>query len=85
MRRGRAATTSSQPHVAARYPLHNDLDAYALAYGIATLMTTLLARARELFWQQASTAWSVRDPRTRHCDYVTLFRVRRHQSDKLRA
>lgn len=36
-------------------PLHNDLDAYALAYGIATLMTNLLGRGKEPFWQQAST------------------------------
>ena len=28
-------------------PLHYDLDAYALAYGIATLMTTLFGRGRE--------------------------------------
>ena len=38
-------TMSSQPHVPCRYnPLHNDLDAYALAYGIATLMTILFVR-----------------------------------------
>jgi hypothetical protein len=36
-------------------PLHNDLDAYALAYGIATLMTNLFGRGKEPFWQQAST------------------------------
>ena len=28
-------------------PLHNDLDAYALAYGIATLMTNLFGRGKE--------------------------------------
>src|SRR5260221_12946764 len=36
-------------------PLHNDLDAYALAFGIATLMTNLFGRGKEPFWQQAST------------------------------
>lgn len=36
-------------------PLHNDLEAYALAYGIATLMTNLFGRGKEPFWQQAST------------------------------
>jgi fatty acid desaturase len=35
--------------------LHNDVDAYALAYGIATLMTNLFGRGKEPFWQQAST------------------------------
>ncbi len=57
-------------------PLHNDLDAYALAYGIATLMTNLFGRGKEPFWQQASTnlvkfvilLHQVLD------DYVTLFR-----------
>ena len=29
--------------------------AYALAYGIATLMTNLFGRGQEPFWQQAST------------------------------
>lgn len=36
-------------------PLHNDLDAYALAYGIATLITNLFGKSKEPFWQQAST------------------------------
>jgi hypothetical protein len=35
-------------------PLHNDLDAFALAYGIAMLMTNLFGRGKEPFWQQAS-------------------------------
>jgi hypothetical protein len=30
-------------------PLHNDLDAYALAYGIAALMTNLVTEARNRF------------------------------------
>ena len=34
-------------------PLANDLDPYALAYGIATLLTSLFGRGREPFWQQA--------------------------------
>ena len=70
-------------------PLHNDLDAYALAYGIATLMTNLYGRGKEPFWQQASTnvvkfvilLHQVLD------DYVTLFQVYEHviSPDKLRA
>ena len=70
-------------------PLHNDLDAYALAYGIATLMTNLFGRGKEPFWQQASTnlvkfvilLHQVLD------DYVTLFQVYEHviNMDKLRA
>ena len=70
-------------------PLHNDLDAYALAYGIATLMTNLFGRGKEPFWQQASTnlvkfvilLHQVLD------DYVTLFQVYEHviNADKLRA
>ena len=58
-------------------PLHNDLDAYALAFGIATLMTNLYGRGKEPFWQQASTnllkfvilLHQVLD------DYVTLFQI----------
>jgi hypothetical protein len=69
-------------------PLHNDLDAYALAYGIATLMTNLYGRGKEPFWQQASTnlvkfvilLHQILD------DYVTLFQVYEHviNPDKLR-
>jgi hypothetical protein len=70
-------------------PLHNDLDAYALAYGIATLMTNLFGKGKEPFWQQASTnlvkfvilLHQVLD------DYVTLFQVYEHviNPDRLRA
>ena len=70
-------------------PLHNDLDAYALAFGIATLMTNLFGRGKEPFWQQASTnlvkfvilLHQILD------DYVTLFQVYEHviNPDKLRA
>jgi len=70
-------------------PLHNDLDAYALAFGIATLMTNLYGHGKEPFWQQASTnlvkfvilLHQVLD------DYVTLFQVYEHviSPDKLRA
>jgi hypothetical protein len=64
-------------------PLHNDLDAYALAFGIATLMTNLFGRGKEPFWQQASTnlvkfvilLHQVLD------DYVTLFQVYQHIID----
>ncbi len=58
-------------------PLHNDLDAYALAYGIASLLNNLYGRGKEPFWQQAYTnlvkfvilLHKVLD------DYVTLFDV----------
>jgi hypothetical protein len=70
-------------------PLHNDLDAYALAFGIATLVTNLFGRGKEPFWQQASTnlvkfvilLHQVLD------DYVTLFQVYAHviNPDKLAA
>src|SRR5207249_4225821 len=56
-------------------PLHNDLDAYALAYGIATLMTNLFGRGKEPFWQQASTnlvKFVILLHQTLD-DYVTLF------------
>lgn len=36
-------------------PLNNNLDAYALAYGVATLLTSLFGKGREPFWQQAYT------------------------------
>jgi len=35
--------------------LHNDLDAYALAYNIASLLNHLFGRGKEPFWQQAYT------------------------------
>ena len=36
-------------------PLHSDLEAYALAYGIASLLNNLFGRGKEPFWQQAYT------------------------------
>jgi TraM recognition site of TraD and TraG len=36
-------------------PLHNDLDAYALAFSIASLLNNLFGRGKEPFWQQAYT------------------------------
>jgi hypothetical protein len=36
-------------------PLHNELDAYALAYSIASLLNNLFGRGKEPFWQQAYT------------------------------
>ena len=69
-------------------PLHNDLDAYALAFGIATLMTNLFGRGKEPFWQQASTNL-VKFVILLHQTldgYVTLFQVYEHviNPDKLR-
>lgn len=70
-------------------PLHNDLDAYALAYGIATLMTNLFGHGQEPFWQQASTnlvKFVILLHQTLD-DYVTLYQVYEHviNPDKLRA
>jgi hypothetical protein len=36
-------------------PLHNDLDPYAVAYALATLVNNLFGRSKEPFWQQAYT------------------------------
>jgi hypothetical protein len=36
-------------------PLHNDLDAYALAFNIASLLNNLFGKGKEPFWQQAYT------------------------------
>jgi hypothetical protein len=58
-------------------PLQNELDAYALAYGIATLLTSLFGRGREPFWQQAytnMTKFIILLHRILY-DYVTLFDV----------
>jgi hypothetical protein len=58
-------------------PLYNDLDAYALAYGIASLLNNLFGRGKEPFWQQAYTNL-VKFIILLHkvlYDYVTLFDV----------
>ena len=36
-------------------PLHNDLEAYALGYSIASLRNNLFGRGKKPFWQQAYT------------------------------
>ena len=36
-------------------PLHNNLDAYALAYNVASLLNNLFGKGKEPFWQQAYT------------------------------
>jgi len=58
-------------------PLHNDLDAYALAFNIASLLNNLFGRSKEPFWQQAYTNL-VKFIILLHkiaYDYVTLFNV----------
>lgn len=58
-------------------PLHNDQDAYALAFGIASLLNNLFGRGKEPFWQQAYTNL-VKFIILLHkvvFDYVTLFDV----------
>jgi hypothetical protein len=58
-------------------PLHNDLDAYALAYNIASLLNNLFGRGKEPFWQQAYTnlAKFIILLHKVAFDYVTLFDV----------
>jgi TraM recognition site of TraD and TraG len=58
-------------------PLHNDLDGYALAYGIASLLNNLFGKGKEPFWQQAYTNL-IKFIIILHkvgFDYVTLFDV----------
>ena len=58
-------------------PLYNDLDAYTLAYGIASLLNNLFGKGKEPFWQQAYTNL-VKFVILLHqvlYDYVTLFDV----------
>ena len=58
-------------------PLQNDLDAYALAYSIASLLSNLFGKGKEPFWQQAYTNL-VKFIILLHkiaFDYVTLFDV----------
>ena len=58
-------------------PLYNDLEAYALAYGIASLLNNLFGKGKEPFWQQAYTNL-VKFIILLHkvlYDYVTLFDV----------
>ena len=58
-------------------PLHNDLDAFTLAYSIASLLNNLYGKGKEPFWQQAYTnlvkfiilLYKVTD------GYVTLFQI----------
>src|SRR5712664_4576434 len=58
-------------------PLYNDLEGYALAYGIASLLNNLFGKGKEPFWQQAYTNL-VKFIILLHkvaFDYVTLFDV----------
>jgi hypothetical protein len=58
-------------------PLHNDLEPYALAYGIASLLNNLFGRGKEPFWQQAYTnlvKFIILLHKVNY-DYVTLFDV----------
>jgi hypothetical protein len=65
-------------HSEYRYnPLHNDLDAYALAYNLASLLNNLFGRGKEPFWQQAYTnlvKFIILLHKVAY-DYVTLFDV----------
>src|SRR5438132_5045683 len=58
-------------------PLHNDLDAHALAYNIASLLNNLFGKGKEPFWQQAYTnlvKFIILLHKVAY-DYVTLFNV----------
>ena len=56
-------------------PLHNDLEAYALAFNIASLLTNMWGRGKEPFWQQSYTdlvKFIIILHKVKN-DYVTLF------------
>jgi len=58
-------------------PLYNELDAYALAYNIASLLNNLFGKGKEPFWQQAYTnlvKFIIQLHKVAY-DYVTLFEV----------
>ena len=58
-------------------PLHNDLDPYALAFSIASLLNNLFGKGKEPFWQQAYTnlvKFIILLHKVAY-DYVTLFDV----------
>ncbi|HET8925229.1 MAG TPA: TraM recognition domain-containing protein [Candidatus Acidoferrum sp.] len=58
-------------------PLHNDLDAYALAFNISSLLNNLFGKGKEPFWQQAYTnlvKFIILLHKVAY-DYVTLFDV----------
>src|ERR1700730_13913017 len=58
-------------------PLYIDLDAYALAYNIASLLNHLFGKGKEPFWQQAYTnlvKFIIQLHKVAY-DYVTLFDV----------
>ena len=47
-------------------PLHNELDPYAVAYAVATLLNNLFGRSKEPFWQQAHRPTEVRHSPATH-------------------
>jgi len=58
-------------------PLYNNLDAYALAYNIASLLNNLFGKGKEPFWQQAYTnlvKFIIQLHKVAY-DYLTLFDV----------
>lgn len=58
-------------------PLYNEMDAYALAYNIASLLNNLFGKGKEPFWQQAYTnliKFIIQLHKVAY-DYVTLFDV----------
>ena len=61
-------------------PLDSDLDSYSLAYTIASLLNQLFGRAKEPFWQQASTnlvRWIIELHRALPANWCTLQDVYR--------
>ena len=75
---GEKTTSKSTSNADYRYnPLYNDLDAYALAYNIASLLNNLFGKGKEPFWQQAYTnlvKFIIQLHKVAY-DYVTLFDV----------
>jgi hypothetical protein len=53
-RRSRGRLPGNRPqHRRLLQPLHNDLDPYAVAYAIGSLLNNLFGKSKEPFWQQA--------------------------------
>ena len=69
-------------------PLHNDLDPYAVAYAIGSLLNNLFGKSKEPFWQQAYTDLLkfVISLRRITVGYTTLAEVYQHiiDDDKIR-
>lgn len=62
-------------------PLHNELDPYAVAYAVATLLNNLFGRSKEPFWQQAYGGASVADVKRLREPEVENAKLKRMYAD----